>query len=721
MKDMPAAEDRVFNQLNSMKLKYFLIGLILFESCNKAALPEIGTEEERGLAIPVSFVAETLEDEVKSSIGALALQQINNVNYYLFQNGSLKGQHYFEDAAEAVITLPDPQGSYKLYLLANCNEVCIPAATMESELGTAVHIDFGSRTNYMQCMASGVPMYGVREDFSASSGTLFTLRRLVHHIVINLNTDILEKTNMQFTSLKIAQAARDIYPFADGSRATAVIDGDMATQADLNKLNNGESVSFYVLENMRGDLISASSWKDKLPSAIPSEQERSLATYMELTARIETPTATYSETTYRTYLGLSPSNFDTPRNKFFTLTSVFTNEMVEDEGWRIEAGDALITGDLRFVGTQSELDDVEEFYLMKGFSAVYYVYRSNPEIDFTISADISPTLSPYVSFKTARVDDFYTAILFRTDRSIDTSTYYAYDAAELDDTEDVTLTLRSYDGLLSDSIKCKVINKAFGIRFFYSTAGDLRTQVAHPQGLAFYIYYHGSLKGSVSYKPNGSWGRTQTKTDEITVANAQSATSSACRTESFGSATRIDNYRYVYGYERASSGFIEYMREIWNMTGWDSYTALNGSNGYDKHAHPTQLKLDFTLSFTSLDPLHWHPDEDATFPLYYVQETPRIVYAGTTSQHVRGAGTDWYMFWDQQDKEGGDVLHMNYNISTYTVSGGSIVPGYTYEEGSDRIPIHVNINGTDNLHYRALPLTGQFQSIDFYADASNWK
>lgn len=711
---------KFFKARMNMKIKCLLLTAFLLGACGKISLSPAGSHDGRPVVIPISLVASPLEEEVKSSVGELALQQINDVHYYLFQNAVLKGQHYFEDASAVEVTLPDPEGTYSLYLLANCGEITVPANTRESEMGTAVHVDFGSMANYRQRMSSGVPMYGVTIDFSASSSTVFTLTRMVHHIVIKMSTEALRKTQMEFTSLRIRQAARDFFPFASESRATAVLDGDEATQDDLYKLNREQSVSFYVLENMRGDLVSANSWKGKIPSAINSPSERSLSTYLELTAKVLTPTATYDETSYRTYLGLSPSNFDLPRNKVFYLRSDFTNEMVESEEWRIEAGDPVITGKLRFVGTKSAQDDVEEFYLMKGFSSVYYVYRSNPDIDFTITADIPSSLSPYVSFQTAEVDEHYTAVMFRTQRQFDSGSYYDYDTIDFTDTEDVTISIRSNDGLLSDSMKCKVLTKPLGARFFYSSGGKLWIQACHPAGLALYVYYSGALIGSVSYKPNGTWGRTQTKTDEIAIANASSPTSPATRLSSCGTPARIDNYRYIYDYERASEGFIEYMNEIWQMTGWDSYTALNGSNGYDKHARPVQLTLDLRLAFTSLDPLHWHPDSDAILPFYYTQQTPHIVYSGTSSEYVAGAGTDWQMFWRHRDQEGGSILDMVYNISTYTVSNGSIVPGYTYQ-GDDRIPIHVNINGTDNTHRYSLPLTGQFQSIDFYADASNWK
>ena len=703
-----------------MKIKSVILSIVLLASCGKINFDTAGPAEGYPKLIPITLVASPLEESVKSSLETLALQQINDVNYYLFQGGTLKGQNYFDDASSAEVTLPDPDGTYSLYLLANCGEVSIPASTREDDMDTAVHVDFGSRANYLQKMSSGVPMYCICDRFSASSSTRFTLTRMVHHIVLKMDTQALRKTAIHFTSLRIRQAARDFFPFAARSRATAVLDGDEATELDLRMLNNGLDVSFYVLENMRGDLVSGASWRDKLPSAISSASERALSTYLELTASIQTPTASYTETTYRTYLGESPANFDLPRNKVFSLSNYFTNEMVEGEEWRIEPSDAIITGDLRFVSTKSAQDDVEEFCLMKGFSSVYYIYRSNPDIDFTITADISSSLSPYVSFQTAEVDDNYTAILFRTQRGFDSGSYYAYDATEFSDTEDVTITLRSTDGLLSDSVKCKVLTKPLGARFIYTTGGNLRVQVCHPAGLAFYVYYSGIIRGSVTYKPNGTWFSSQTKTDEITIANASSPSSAAARVSSCGNAVRIDNYRYVYGYERASDGFIEYMNEIWNLTGWDSYTALNGSNGYDKHARPTQLTLDLTLSFTSLDPLHWHPDSDATLPLYYTQQLPHIVYSGTSSEYVAGAGTDWYMFWRHRDQEGGSILDMVYNISTYMVSNGSIVPGYTYQ-GDDRIPIHVNINGTDRASRYSIPLSGQFQSIDFYADAGNWK
>ncbi|MBQ4183866.1 MAG: DUF4906 domain-containing protein [Bacteroidales bacterium] len=704
-----------------MKYSYFLLSFLLLAlSCGKIEY-SISEPFDKSVVIPLKLVAEPLEDKAKSSIDNLALIQIDNVNYYLFQDGSLKGQRYFSDAASVELTLPDADGQYELYLLANCGETVIPSSTKENEMGTAVHVDFGSRAAYLESIARGVPMYGTVQGFTVNSSTRFSLKRLVHRIELSMDTSLLEKTNITFTSIRVKQAARDIFPFAAKSKATQCVDADEATEEDLLRINSGGSVSLYVLENMRGNLISATSWKDKVPSRIASSEERSLATYLEIGARVQTPTATYSETTYRTYLGLSPSNFDSPRNGCFSLRSVFTSEVVEDEDWRIEGGSPQITGDLRFVSTASSLEDVEDFYLMKGFCAVYYVYRSNPDIDFTISADIPSSLSPYLSWKTARVDDNYTAVLFRTELSPNTNAHYNYDGSDSDDTANVTIQVRSSDGLIGDSIRCKVLKKALGMKFYYTTAGDLRTQIFHPEALAFYVHVSGSVLGSVTYKPSGTWFASETRETTVIISNARSEASASTRVQPLGRLARIDNYRYLNGYERTSEGFAEYFQEVWNLTGWDSYTALNGSNGYYKHAHPTALYLNIVLSFTSLDPLHFYPEEGARIPVYYDHVLPRVVYPGTTSEYVAGAGTDWLFLWRQYDREGGDYMDMVFNLSTYIVGSSGFEHGRLYEEGSDRVPIHINVNGVDNTHDYQLPLSGRFQSIDFYADASNWK
>ena len=689
-----------------MKIKYFLLPLWLLAACQAPLepVPSFADEADEAVVIPLTLSCEPLAEETRSSYPESALTAIRNAQYYLFRGGALVRQQYFDDVSHFAVTLPSAEGSYQLYILANAGSVPIPSQTPESSLGSVVHID--------AAMDGAFPMSTSIPDFTATSPSHYSLKRLVQTLRIRMDTEALQKSRMLFTGVRIRQAAADLFPFAAASKATTVRDGDLASAADVQRLNAGETVTLYLPENMRGDLLPAGSgWKDKVPANITGES--ALASFIEITAEMQTPTALYEENIYRAYLGTGPSNFDVRRSSVFTLDNVFTQEMVADDGWRVEADEPELTGQLRFVdtrflednGADTACKDVDEFYLMKGFSSVYYIYRSNPDIDFTISAS-----SGKVSWETAQVDEHFTAVRFRTQQDFITSSgHYNAELSATSQTSDVVFSLRSTDGLLTDRLTCKVLYLPFGILFGYQADGTLTLKMFNPMGLRIYPHLYGAVTGSVTFKPNGTWGKSQTTNVSVDIENDTPSSALGLGIVPDKNGARIDQQRYQDGSLGWSDGFIEYFREVWNTTGWDSYTALNGSNGYYKHAHPTSLWLAVDLQFSTTSPLHLLPDPDAVIPVWYEQQLP---IRDSNQNIVIGAGTDWGFEWDGY----------RFDISTYKPAGETgYVDGNVMVEGTYQVPVHANINGRDDRKLIWLPLHGTFFAMGLYAGVDEWK
>ena len=295
--------------------------------------------EKEGFRKELTLSCEPLDTETadgtptRSNHSAGSLTQVTNVNYYLFRNGSFVKQEYCPDISTFAVDLPSITAKYNLYLLANVGQVTIPTTTAESAMGTAVHYDYGSKSKYFSTISSnGFPMANVVKNFSASSSSQYKLRRLVHTLYVKMNTEELQKTKMTFTGVQIKQAPRDVYPFAE-SKATATMDGDAANLSsdDIDRLNSGETVTLYLLENMRGDLIAGNtSWKNKIPSRISATAERSRASYIEMTARVQTATAVYENNIYRAYLGTTAYDFDVERPTYFLLNNKSNAQIILD-------------------------------------------------------------------------------------------------------------------------------------------------------------------------------------------------------------------------------------------------------------------------------------------------------------------------------------------------------------------------------------------------------
>lgn len=489
--------------------------------------------EEHSLELPLHLCSAPSRSSYDDSV----ISRISDANWYLFgADGSFQGHGYFADASRLAVRLPDYSKVYTLYILANVGEVSIPSSTSAHGFRETFRFDYGSAENYRSMIAAkGVPMSAVLNGFGADCAGSAILERLVQTLYIDMDTDALSSSDLHFTGVKVRQAARDILPFAAGSKALNVIElSDFATDADLNELNSGRAVRLYVLENMRGDLLPGNAdWAAKVPLNL-APAEASLATYIEVSAEMTTPTAVYANNVYRAYLGSSAGNFDVRRNSIFHLTSSFTNDMVCNQEWRQEADDPETTGTLEFCYPAPGTNDYtamqpsrtvadREFALMYGFRQTLYIRRSNRNIDFGLNASKADTVFPYLSYSLSAVDDNY----YRLD--IWPSRYIR--ASELDDSLSgyrsnclydestsfpVRFTVTSDDGLLSDSVTCYVLCQRFCPVFDYSGYGwtnpgaalgcagssYMRMKMWNPLKLRFDVTTSGSVDSYIAYYPH---------------------------------------------------------------------------------------------------------------------------------------------------------------------------------------------------------------------------
>ena len=478
---------------------------------------------------PLDFEAE----DTKSSFSSVQPTRVTDVNYYLFDSeGNFILQEYFPDASKLSVALPDYDAQYRCYFFANVGRVTVPDGTRASDMGTALHFDYGTYANYASMLGSpsgkGFPMSGTVAPFNRYNAGRITLKRLVHTLRVRVDTEALNASSMTFTSLRVKQAARDIFPFAEGgSRATAVFaredsDADALTAADMAALNAGGTATLYMLENMRGDLLTgATAWKDKVPRNI-SESERRLATYIEIQASVTTPTADYDGNIYRAYLGRSAANFDVVRSTVFTLTSSFTSDMIPSEEWRVEAGSTTVTGTLEFVVPRNDPDSrlktmigydfvndpdafqtyvntpacmvpsptvkaPSSFYLTDGFAQVFFIHRSNKGIAYNVTLSQPKTVRPYLDCTVERYDDNYDRITICSTRnetyqdSVDGQGFRRLSNGDPTGVMcngtaprkeyPVTVTVTSADGLLSDAVTCRYFYGKQGIRFAKASSG----------------------------------------------------------------------------------------------------------------------------------------------------------------------------------------------------------------------------------------------------------
>jgi hypothetical protein len=238
--------------------------------------------------------------------------------------------------------------TYHLYAFANSPSRIEGLETEDDILG------WEYRTTLSEHFPCGFPMAGDRkwtvDGKGASVG--IELTRLVSKLILTLDKSEMD-LHGEFTlnSVKLHNCPSSIKPFVQGHKVLDAADageGDLASEADLTKLNAGESVCFYILENMQGDLLPSNSdpW-EKIPSNLsPSE---GLCTYLEASGSYISPGYTGSDS-YRMYLGKdNVGNFDLCRNSLYRLTlSPTEDNMRKDGNWKITASDWKDTRKLSF-------------------------------------------------------------------------------------------------------------------------------------------------------------------------------------------------------------------------------------------------------------------------------------------------------------------------------------------------------------------------------------
>ncbi len=656
------------------EMKYWILILILpflAVSCMDMAFPEIRTEEDCGIRIALRLSCELLDTEEltsRSRHDISTLRKISNANYYLFQDGKLVGQGYCADAEDFTLILPSADEQYNLYVLANLGEKPVNQAISEEEMRTEVYHDYGDYENYFSTIEeNGFPMSAVVKGFTAEVTDDILLRRLVHTVYVSVNTDALSTTKMNITGISIKNAARDIYPFSSASKARFVMDGDAADpDADeLAVVNGGGKLALHLLENMRGELFPGNAdWKRRIPGNMVLGSEAGLCSYVEFTAQLQTATAFYGRNFYRAYLGESAADCNVRRHTYFELCSRFVNDAIVDEEWRAEADVPDINETLAFVDTRYTKDTapsryaegdvsdrpfkhVDAFYTMKGCIALYYIYRSNPDIGYTLTMEPcnsdSADCDRYIQYETRDVDDNFTALVVRTTYPISDGLTRYYSSPSYTSGKSVSFKICSSDGLITDRLYCKVIEHPLSMTFKYEGLSSSQTDIGsnhqgqfnmylvNPLGAYVAVHNKGTVYGECRHHPNGLVGSEKTETYEVEIntGNRHKAGESVPYAEAGSNAVfdvipkerlacRIDLYKPQMRtgagvFYKDIDGFHEFFMDIWNNTAWDDNTWF-GTSGHNKHAEPTRLKLDMDIMFLSPNLNRLLPLED--FPVF---------------------------------------------------------------------------------------------------------
>ena len=443
----------------------FFLSALALASCGKLETLDPAPVPDSFVGIPVQITCAPLEGEASTRSSVYTAEdymRVTDVNYYLFsQSGQFISQVYVPDASNLMVYVPDFDKTYRVFFIINAGKRVADVVSDADTFASSFRLDYGSVKNLRTLIKQkGFPMYYASSEFNASNAAQVTATRLTQEIRITIDKQALSTTSMDFTSVKLRQAALDVQPFVAKSKAVKVSgkeeNADEVLSADeLETLNAGGTVTVYALENMRGNLLPASvtDWNEKKPLNL-SRDESELATYIEFTAQVRTSTSLYKNNTYRAYLGKSASNFDVERNTYFLLNNTFTKNMVVDDGWRTEADEPEIKETLEFrypvAGTNVYEEMVpsgsratESFALASELRQTLFIYRSNKDIEYDVTLleyDKSVKGCPSLDVDVNRYNDNYDRldITCNWEEAKDTQSSFSF-----------AVKIQSKDGLIS--------------------------------------------------------------------------------------------------------------------------------------------------------------------------------------------------------------------------------------------------------------------------------
>ena len=471
-----------------------------------AALPARG----EGITVRLACAAE--EPPVRSSFAPADPDRIYSLNVWVYRDGCLFPDYssYTGDFSgnEVSLLFPDLNGLYDVYFLANMGEMEAPV--LEEDIG---EVSF-TVTGHSAFVDGGFPMAAALLDYRPEEGTVLQLEKLVGRYDIYVYRNPANaKASYTFTSGKMRCCVGTVRPFAEdegeghfASRAMSTSDllwkGDNLSADDIEALNAGEPVTLYYLENCQGNLLPMNTDpRGKNPEAVAEATgdplRANLCSYLEFTCRVTTPTVTYPSVLYRMFLGRDMTgDFSVVRGTCSRLMLDVVSDCVTGGDWFVVPGERQVTGkilltesdpfgeltsanaaalfDSKDVAPTDGIVSDPSFYLQSNLRKIYYVYCSDPAMDYTVTPSVPSSVSPYVSYTLEPMTVTYT----KNGQTVTlTSVYWkkltvstslgpeafggVFDsAAALASMEKaMTMDISSYDGVINVPLRVGVIGK----------------------------------------------------------------------------------------------------------------------------------------------------------------------------------------------------------------------------------------------------------------------
>ena len=272
-------------------------------------------------------------DRTKSSISPDE-NLIHDINIYAYRDGKLV-EHVFESNPTTVSFELYKGCIYNFYAISNMGKVEMPVN--ESEISDNVNLWIATIDDLEECIPMAWKAVGLIISGSLKNVNV-KMERLAARIGFTLDASLVN--GLTITSVRLCQSASVVRPFeSGGSKITCEeesLDGDYATEQDIQDLNDGKTIYFYTLENRQDNLLPQNTdpWQ-KVPDQLGSKA--GLCTYIEAIGTFEEGFLFKGSVTYRFYLGKdNTSDFSVIRNTDMAVTLTLTGEGLTEISWKVE-------------------------------------------------------------------------------------------------------------------------------------------------------------------------------------------------------------------------------------------------------------------------------------------------------------------------------------------------------------------------------------------------
>lgn len=319
-----------------MKKLFFLVPVLLLCSCTQIRLSPVQIADQ-----PVSL---TVNLSVEGNTDTKSLfspdeEIVNDVNLFIFgEDGELVCKRFESGNPRSVTLELKSSVQYNIRAIANWG----------SEL------DFSNETQ-LQDFELQWPEFQ-KNGYMLMSGSESTmpvgsmvrvylnLIRACSKVSFKVNDTALGAVQIKYA--KLCQVPSAMKPFLSLNKADSVsdlVDGDSASDSDLELLNKGEEMVFYLFENMQGTLLPDNDdpWK-KVPDNL-KDNNALLCSYVEVKAHFDGVSSIFAgDVTYRFYLGKDNcTNFDIKRNTNYKIELIMSTNL-DAVSWKITSDVSLV-------------------------------------------------------------------------------------------------------------------------------------------------------------------------------------------------------------------------------------------------------------------------------------------------------------------------------------------------------------------------------------------